>query len=429
MRDMTKDYPLIGKMQANEEVFWLNPNYNNVLSPDITMADIEDAEKRLLRFAPYIKSVYPETAPKQGIIESELVEIPQMAKLLEGEAGVPLKGKLMLKCDNALPISGSVKARGGIYEVLWFAEKVAMENGMLKESDDYSILATEKFRELFSKYSIAVGSTGNLGLSIGIMSSQLGFRVAVHMSSDARQWKKDLLREKGAEVVEYAGDYQKAVAEGRKQADADPMCHFVDDENSKTLFLGYAVAAKRLKAQLSEMGIAVDKDHPLFVHLPCGVGGAPGGIAYGLKQIFGENVHCFFAEPVKAPCMLLGVMTGLHDAIEVADIGLDGKTTADGLAVGRPSKLVGNVCGNLLSGLYTVSDTRMDKLVVKLYEKENIFIEPSAAAGFSGYILTQTCSEYATRFGDAALENAVHIAWATGGGMVPPVEKEIYLHL
>lgn len=433
VQQLTAQFPLVQSLIALEPVTWFNPNTTTLAAglPYVGLDNnnVVDASARLTRFAPYMCEAFPETRTSNGILESDIAAIPAMQATLNQRYGVEVTGRLLLKKDSHLPISGSIKARGGIYEVLTHAEQLAIKAGLLREEDDYRKLFSDEFRQFFSQYSIAVGSTGNLGMSIGIMSAKLGFTVTVHMSADAREWKKRKLREHGAIVVEYAEDYGVAVEQGRKEAERDPNCFFIDDENSRTLFLGYSVAGERVKKQFDQMGIKVDADHPLFVYLPCGVGGGPGGVAFGLKLAFGDNVHCFFAEPTHSPCMLLGVHTGLHDAIAVQDMGIDNLTAADGLAVGRASGFVGRAMERLLDGFYTLSDQEMYDLLGLLARDEQTTLEPSALAGMAGPWRMAANPEWLTGRGcDAAtMAQATHLVWATGGGMVPAEEMAKYL--
>ncbi|MFP3917371.1 D-serine ammonia-lyase [Lysinibacillus telephonicus] len=427
---LRNQFYLLNDISMLKPVLWINPKKQLTLpKDDFSIHEAKEAEERLKRFSSYIRAAFPETEKSQGIIESEIKEISNMKRHLEELEGIKISGKFILKCDHSLPISGSIKARGGIYEVLKYAEALAIDNGYLSYDDNYEKLASDTFKQFYSQYKIAVGSTGNLGLSIGIMGAKLGFQVTVHMSADAKEWKKQLLREKGVEVIEYSSDYSKAVEEGRKQAELDEKCHFVDDENSKDLFAGYAVAAARLQKQLIDSKILVDKDHPLFVYLPCGVGGGPGGVAYGLKALYGENVHIFFGEPIQSPCMLLGMMTGLHDGISVADIGLSNQTEADGLAVGRASKFVGKIMEPIISGCYTVSDQFLFNSLKDIYKQEHIFMEPSAHAGVYGPIMLMKNGSHYLSENDltAKMEHATHLIWSTGGDMVPPEQRIEYL--
>jgi len=435
IREWQEEYPIIARIRALQESSWVNPGKlpfeQAVKECPLTMADIKDASDRLDRFAAYFKVAFPEeTAATSGILESPLQEIDRMKSMLEAREHVSIPGRLWVKLDSHLPISGSIKARGGIYEVLKTAEDIAIREGMLHPEEDYSVLNSPAFHELFSRYSIGVGSTGNLGLSIGIMGAKLGFQVTVHMSADARQWKKDMLRSKGVTVVEYQSDYSIAVQEGRRQAAEDPYCHFVDDENSQTLFLGYTVAALRLKRQMEEQHIPVDAKHPLFVYLPCGVGGGPGGVAFGVKMVFGDNAHCFFAEPTHSCCMLLGLATGLNSKVCVQDFGVDNRTIADGLAVGRPSSFVGKVISPFLSGCYSLEDDRMYRLLALLADAEGIRLEPSALAGMYGPVLLARDPNFRASLDKAGLTpdlaNSTQLVWATGGNMVPPAEMDSY---
>lgn len=429
------EHPIVKEIADLRETVWINPGRipcdQAVAACPLTMEDVEEASARLDRFSDYFRVAFPETRESGGILESPIKQISTMQALLEAEYHCTIPGHLWVKLDSHLPISGSIKARGGIYEVLKTAENIAWERGLLKEGDSYAVFNSQPFRDVFSQYSVAVGSTGNLGLSIGIMSAKLGFQVTVHMSADARQWKKDLLRSKGVTVIEYQSDYSVAVTNGREQAKQNPFCHFVDDENSKTLFLGYTVAALRLKKQMQAAEIPVDREHPLFVYLPCGVGGGPGGVAFGIKQVFGDAAHCFFAEPTHSACMMLGLATGLHSDICVQDLGVDNKTIADGLAVGRASSFVGGIMEPFLSGCYSLTDDRMYRMLAQLADSEQLYLEPSALAGMYGPVLMSDGGALADYPASAGLDfhamaGATHLVWATGGNMVPPVEMKSY---
>lgn len=421
-------YPLLETIMDLQPVVWLNPKLLPIERAGkfaVSYADMVEAEQLWQRFAPFLAKEFPETQPTDGIIESPLRAISKMKSRLEEQYDSQIKGKLYLKCDNDLPIAGSVKARGGVYEVLHHAEQLALNEGLITKEDNYELFSSDAFKQFFSNYSIGVGSTGNLGLSIGIIGAKLGFQTSVYMSADAKLWKKEILRIKGANVHEFAGDFSEAISAGREKTLEDPYAYFVDDEKSKYLFLGYSVAAFRLKTQLDEAGVHVDKEHPLFVYLPCGVGGAPGGITFGLKQVFGDAVHCFFVEPTHSPAVMIGLMTGEKEKVCVQDFGIDNKTEGDGLAVGRPSGFASSSSEKLVSGVYSLEDDELFRLLALLADSENIFIEPSAAAGLQGPAKI-LASNYVETHGIQE-ENITHIAWSTGGALVPEQDRKLFL--
>jgi len=427
---------ILGKIKNEEELFWFNSRLlkteETLNQAPYTFTDIQEAEDRFQRFAPFIQLAFPETKEREGLLESGITAIPTMKKWLSQAYHTDLPGDFYIKRDDLLPISGTIKSRGAIYEVLKYAERLALEAGLLESMEEsYEIFASEKFQLFFSKHNLTVGTTGNLGISVGAMGRALGFQVTVHMSEEAKAWKKNYLRERDVEVIEHSTNFSIAVEEGRAASEADSQSYFVDDEHSEELFLGYTVGGYRMKEQLAQEGIQVDADHPLFVYLPCGIGGSPSGITFGLKHAFGDHVHCFFAEPTKMPSMLLGLETQKFDQVSAEEFDLGRLTIADGLAVPRTSALVAKLMNHDFSGGYTLKDDSFKALLTNLYQQENIFLEPAAVAGLAGpfkLLGTKTGKAYLRKHGlEDKLPHATHIAWGTGGSMVPDKDKQEFI--
>ena len=390
---------LLGALESQQEMSWVcTPEHApDALDPAV-IASVEEATARLDRLAPWIAQTFPATAqePHPGRIESALEPTPDTQTYVTELMGFPLPGELWVKRDDSLPISGSIKARGGIHEVLRLAEEYP---------------EPEQRAEL----TLSVASTGNLGLAVGTIGPRLGFPTVVHMSTEAKQWKKDSLRAGGATVVEHPGLFTDTVAAARDAAADDPATFFIDDENSPGLFAGYAVAGQRLKEQFDSLGRTFTPDTPLNVYLPCGVGGGPGGVAFGLKLAFGDNVHCHFVEPVASPCFMLGAATGKGAAVNCADYGLSGRTVADGLAVQSPSPFAFEHASHLISGFHTVDDVTILASVNWLERTSGISVEPSAAAGLTIPWRLPT---------EEMPADTTHLVWLTGGSLIPVRDRD-----
>ena len=391
---------------------WRNPAWRPAAQAldqlEFTPADIEAARQLWQRAAPLLQRLFPELAAAAGRIDSPLLTLGADTR---AQLGLPADARVLVKADHALPVTGCIKARGGVYEVLWFALDLARRLG--HDGRDCGELAEPAWRARFADHKVLVGSTGNLGFSVGVAARALGFEAEVHMSADAKAWKKDRLRALGVRVVEHDGDYTTAVAAARAVAAATPGSHFVDDEASRHLFVGYATAAADLAAQLAAMGVTVGADRPLNVFLPCGVGGAPGGVTLGLKHLWGDAVRCIFVEPVQSPSMLVRLAAGPGRALSVYDVGLDNHTVADGLACAAASELAARAVGSLIDAVITVTDQEMLAWMRLAWTREGLRLEPSAAAAFAGCARLQ---------GDASVAlppAATHVLWTTGGALLP----------
>ena len=180
------DSAILETVKKARPSLWCNPVYTPARDDD-AQAGLQEAVANWQMLAPLLKALFPDLEATNGTITSELVEVDSLRARLGYQDQA--FGRLFVKADHALPVAGSVKARGGIFEVLMTAVNEARASGFLSPTDPITELTSEAAHAFFSERTIAVGSTGNLGLSVGIAARTLGYNAVVHMSSDAKKWK------------------------------------------------------------------------------------------------------------------------------------------------------------------------------------------------------------------------------------------------
>src|SRR5215218_5913063 len=121
------------RLGRSEPLLWLNPALapaaEALAGQAVTWDQVRSASAAFERWRPVLHRLFPELT--EAGIESALEPLPDAPAVL----GHAPRGGVWLKRDDALPVVGSIKARGGCFEVLRFAEDLARRHGLARDED------------------------------------------------------------------------------------------------------------------------------------------------------------------------------------------------------------------------------------------------------------------------------------------------------
>lgn len=139
-------------LRRAEAAFWVNPKWTPYEKADFGYP----SPRKWWRTPRPVSAALPPSSgkiPGDGAHGRHHRVGPQPHPRMQAALGTP--GQLLLKRDDELPIAGSVKARGGIYEVLKHTEDLALAAGLITLESDYSELL--RHRDFFRRYKVQVG--------------------------------------------------------------------------------------------------------------------------------------------------------------------------------------------------------------------------------------------------------------------------------
>lgn len=226
---------------------------------------------------------------------------------------------------------GSFKALGGAYAVMRLLQAELARRGVA-DAATAAELMEGKFKDATRGITVCCATDGNHGRSVAWGARLFGAACVIFVHEHVSQGRRDAIAKYGAEIRVVPGNYDDAVREAQKQADANKW--FVVSDTSypgytevpRDVMQGYRVMADEAADQF---GAA-----PTHVFIQGGVGGVAAAVSAQMRARFGAAVRVVVAEPEKAACLLASVESGVPTTI-----GGDLDTLMAGLACGEPSLL------------------------------------------------------------------------------------------
>lgn len=314
-----------------------------------------------------------EIASWPGYAPTPLLDLPDVAAAAR-------VGRVAYKDEGGRFGLGSFKALGGAYAVMRLLQAELATRGVANAATAAALMdGTHK--DATGAITVTCATDGNHGRSVAWGAQRFGARCVIFVHETVSQGRRDAIATWGAEIRVVPGNYDDAVREAQKQADAHAW--FVVSDTSyagytevpRDVMQGYRVMAEEAAEQF---GAA-----PTHVFIQGGVGGVAAAVSVQMRARFGAGTKVIVVEPDKAACLLASAEAGQPTTVPG-----DLDTLMAGLACGEPSLLAWQELERAAFAFMAVPDSSavacMKALAVR---KPAVVAGESAVAGMAGLLL------------------------------------------
>ncbi|MGX9963015.1 diaminopropionate ammonia-lyase [Roseomonas sp. F4] len=276
---------------------------------------------------------------------------------------------------------GSFKALGGAYAVLRLLVAELARRGVANSATAVELEAGAH-REAVRGITVTCATDGNHGRSVAWGARRFGARCVIFVHETVSQGRRDAIAQYGAEIRVVPGNYDDAVREAARMAEAEGW--FVVSDTSyegytevpRDVMQGYRLMADEAADQLAGQA-------PTHCFIQGGVGGVAAAVAIQLRSRFGPDVKIVVVEPEKAACLLESAEAGAPVTVEG-----DLDTLMAGLACGEPSLLAWQELERAAYAFMAVPDaSAVDCMRLLARRVPKVVAGESAVAGLAALLL------------------------------------------
>lgn len=314
-----------------------------------------------------------EIASWPGYAPTPLVDLPDVAEAAR-------VGSVRYKDEGGRFGLGSFKALGGAYAVMRLLQAELARRGAANAATAAELMEG-KFKDVTRAITVTCATDGNHGRSVAWGAQRFGAGCVIFVHETVSQGRRDAIARWGAEIRVVPGNYDDAVREAQKQADANGW--FVVSDTSypgytevpRDVMQGYRVMADEAADQIGQ--------GPTHVFIQGGVGGVAAAVSVQMRVRFGAGVKVVLAEPEKAACLLASAEAGQPTTVPG-----DLDTLMAGLACGEPSLLAWQELERGAFAFMAVADdSAVDCMKALAARKPPVVAGESAVAGLAALLL------------------------------------------